>query len=481
MRTNFIIIFFFISIGFMSGQSKRALDSLYSEIKNSKADTSLVKLQIELSFQWRVFDMDSAILHADKAKELAENCAYEYGEARAVFAKGFAYYAYHMNNEALVQYEKALEMFEEQKRNKDIIKMCINMGVIYSANNNTKALEVYYRALKILEGTPEDKLMALTLGNIGTIHYYIYEYDKAIEFCSKALEIDKRLNNMPGVARNLGNMGTYYIDKGVRAMKSKDQNKEAKGLFAIAIKNLSEAYDLCEKNGDKNGMAMNMGNIASGFCELGDTLKALEYYNKAYKLDEELRNKLGMSRHLGNIGYMYLGQKKYDKAEDYLKRALILAQELNNFPLLCKWHVNLHSLYEETGKFELALKHFKQNEIYKDSLYSIENTKKNVETEMNFEFQKKENEAKEESARQAIIRNVFIGGFVVVLLMGILVLRSYRIKQKANKIVSQQKELLEVKNKEITDSIQYAKRIQNAHLPSTEYISKKLKELKKKT
>jgi len=64
-------------------------------------------------------------------------------------------------------------------------------------------------------------------------------------------------------------------------------------------------------------------------------------------------------------------------------------------------------------------------------------------------------------------------------IMAILIFRSYRIKQKANKLVSEQKELLEIKNKEITDSIKYAKRIQNAHMPSQEYILKKLKELKR--
>ena len=100
---------------------------------------------------------------------------------------------------------------------------------------------------------------------------------------------------------------------------------------------------------------------------------------------------------------------------------------------------------------------------------------------MNFEFEKKESVAKEEQAKQVIIRNAFIAGFALMLIMAIIVFRGYRNKQKANQAISEQKELVELKNKEITDSIHYAKRIQNAHLPSKEYISKKLNELKNKS
>ena len=44
--------------------------------------------------------------------------------------------------------------------------------------------------------------------------------------------------------------------------------------------------------------------------------------------------------------------------------------------------------------------------------------------------------------------------------------------------IEQQKNLVEQKNKEITDSIQYAKRIQNALLPSEKYVAKSIEKLK---
>ncbi|OFY90412.1 MAG: hypothetical protein A3K10_09755 [Bacteroidetes bacterium RIFCSPLOWO2_12_FULL_31_6] len=66
---------------------------------------------------------------------------------------------------------------------------------------------------------------------------------------------------------------------------------------------------------------------------------------------------------------------------------------------------------------------------------------------------------------------------IIVSALGILAYRSYRLKNKANIVISSQKEeiekqhhILEEKNKEITDSINYAKRIQDAILPPLKLV-----------
>ena len=68
---------------------------------------------------------------------------------------------------------------------------------------------------------------------------------------------------------------------------------------------------------------------------------------------------------------------------------------------------------------------------------------------------------------------------MLVLVLAIFIFRGYRQKQKANVLISEQKQLIEEKQKDIIDSINYAKRIQQSQLPTEKYINKNLKRMQK--
>ena len=75
-------------------------------------------------------------------------------------------------------------------------------------------------------------------------------------------------------------------------------------------------------------------------------------------------------------------------------------------------------------------------------------------------------------------------GLGIVILIAFLIFRGYRQKQKANIIITgqkneveAQKQLIEEKQKEILDSIRYAKRIQQALITNEIYIHKHIKRL----
>lgn len=65
-----------------------------------------------------------------------------------------------------------------------------------------------------------------------------------------------------------------------------------------------------------------------------------------------------------------------------------------------------------------------------------------------------------------------------MILPAFLIFRGYRQKQKANLEIKKQKELVEEKQKEILDSIHYARRIQNSLLPNEKYIQRKMEWLR---
>ena len=110
---------------------------------------------------------------------------------------------------------------------------------------------------------------------------------------------------------------------------------------------------------------------------------------------------------------------------------------------------------------------------------------------MQYEFDKKETQIKAEQEkkdailmaekkRQQVILYSVIGGLGIVLLFALFIYRSLMQIRKKNIEITEQKGVIEEKQKEILDSIRYAARIQRCILPTEKYISQNLARLKAK-
>ena len=84
----------------------------------------------------------------------------------------------------------------------------------------------------------------------------------------------------------------------------------------------------------------------------------------------------------------------------------------------------------------------------------------------------KDKQLKDKSLKeQRLVRTGLIIGLVAFLLLSSLLFNRYRYKQRANLLLEKQKEIIEQKSIQITDSIDYAKTIQEAILPDDEKLN----------
>jgi len=370
-------------------------------------------------------------------------------------------------------YFKALKIDEELVDKESLAPVLNNIGIVYmNQGNYPKALDYFFKGLKLDEELNNKIGMAYRFGNIGIVYLEQGDHSKALTFYFKALKMDEELGNKNGIARHLGNIGIVYKEQGVSA--------KALDYFFRALK-------IDEELKNKNGIARHLGNIGIVYKERGDLELALKYNSNALKADEEIGNKFGVTLHLGNIGSIYLSQKKYKLAYDHLYHALSLADSIGANDYLMTFYEYLSTLYEKStiplqdsigGKLLnmedmrlRALTYHKRSLSLKQIIFSEENKKQLVQKEMNFEFEKKEALAKAEQAKKDEVTHIIIysvsAGLLLVLLLAIFIFRGYKQNQKANKIIAE-------KNKDITDSITYAKRIQQAILPSIDSIKEKL-------
>jgi len=518
----FFLLFFLLS-SFLSAQQSK-IDSLFTELKKwqnktgYEADTSLYNIYYNLGKQFQNSNPDTAIYFFKQSITKAENIKDAIKQAESIRATGWCYFVKGDYNLAMQQYEFALKVLPENVNEKDKIRkqnvyaaILGNIGGVYrNQGNYAQALEYYFKALKINEEIGNKQGQAANLGNIGLVYSDQGNYAKALDYYFKALKINDEIGNKQGQAINLGNIGIVYLDQGdyakaleyyFKAQKIHEEigNKQGQAInlvnigivysaqcdYSKALDYFFKALKIHEEIGNKQSQAINLGNIGNVYSDQGDYSKALEYYFKALKIHKEIGNKQGQAIILGNIGSLYINQNKYKEAEEYLKKAIAIGEELHIIYHLEGFYNSLSELYSKTGRDKDALEAYKKHVMYKDSVNKQENKKALATKEMQYLFEKKQAEEKakhqleitkkeEENRRQRII--IFSTGILLVT-MGIFLWRINKQRQiitKQKQIVEEQKRLVDEKNKEIIDSIHYAKRIQQAILPDDDDEWKRL-------
>lgn len=469
-----IYILFVISNSFCFSQKSKT-DSLLSLIRKDKEDTNKVIHLNALARGLVQNNPDTAIILGNEALSLS------------------------MKISALPNPKLALD------GKKGMAASLNNLGVFATIKANyPKALDYYFKALKICEelmnrsDPAAENVKAKTgianlLGNIGIVYYEQKDYKKALTYYLKALKINEELKNKHGIALNLGNIGLIH---------SEENN------YAEALEYYFRALKINEELGKKTSIAIRLGNIGTVYKAQGQFNKALDYYHKALKIGEELGDKKGIASRLGNIGTLYIKTGQYRQAFSYLHRAFNITADLGAKDQMEAWYMQLSTLYEVStiplsdtiggrmlNKEQMRLKalfYFKKHVALRDTIFSEENKKQLIQKEMNFEFEKKEAATKAEQDKKDAIalqelkqkekqRNYFIAGFVLVALLALFILKGYRQKRNDNRIITEQKQIVDEKQKEIMDSIRYAKRIQTSLLPTEKYIERILNGKKTET
>ncbi|MES2286730.1 MAG: tetratricopeptide repeat protein [Bacteroidota bacterium] len=532
IRSFFILIICVISVPTAFAQN-RNIDSVLTLLNKDKADTNKVNHLSQLVTEYKLAgDFEKGLNYGTKALELSYKLNFKKGIARVSETIGNIYLLQADNSHALLYYRKALMINEELKNKKEIAICLRSIGGVYISQaefplalnyllkalkineeiknkeeivncysslgnvylyqgNYPKALDYYFKTLKIAEENGNKKKIASILGNIGIIYSQQGSYPQARENFLRALKIDEELKDKIGIARHLVNIGLTYSEQG--------NDPEALDFFFRGLK-------LNEELEDKNNVAAILINIGIVFNNKKEYSKASDYYFRALKMMEELGDKNRIAVCLANISELYTLTGKFKEAEQYLKRAIAIEDSIGGMNYLMQFEELLSDLYDTTGRHKEALIHYKKSIALKDSIFSQENKKELVRKEMNFEFDKKEaitkaeNEkqnaiAEEKNRMQKIVIWSVTGGFLLVLVFAGLIFRSLRITRKQKNIIElqknevsrqkdiadelrvtseKQKHIVEEKQKEIVDSITYARRIQRALLTSDEYIKTNL-------
>lgn len=439
---HLLSIFIFLSLLCFS-QNEIVVDSLKNQLKNSPEDTNKVNLLNKIGWEHRNSDLTKVMEYSQQAIELAGKLNYIRGKTNS------------FNNIG---------------------------NVYYIQGSYPQALKYYLKALETVELLNDQKGIANSLMGLGNIHYAQSNFELAIDYQMRSLKIREALNDMDGISSCYNNLGAIYVSM---------------GKYPLALECQLKALKIKEELGDKKAMSSSLGNIGNIYYELGEYQVALDYQQKALQIRKEMNNLKGMALSFMDIGSIYEKNGKYIEAIKSYQQAIETGNKVGFKIALKTAYAGLSNVYETLNNPHLALKYHKLYVAVKDSIYSVESAEDIAEMQAKFNFQKQEKEIellKKESQikelnqqtalnKQKIITYMVIGGLLLVLLMGYLLYTRYRIKQRAHELLEKQnqeiqlqKELIANKNKDITDSILYAKKIQEAILPIKEEIQRDFSE-----
>jgi len=434
------------------------VDSLKNLLKTEHNDTNKVITLNAISNNLSNTDAyDSSLKYANDALVLADKFKFERGRGDALSIMGNCHFLQGNYPDSYKNNQEALLIYQKIGNKNGVATSLMLIGNVYQHEGNyLKAIDYRLNALKIYEEIGNKKGVGRCLDNIGNAYTSEKNYQKALEYHLKGLRISEETGNKPGNALALINIGEVYYE----------QHNYSKSL-EYNLKGLTIAQEI--KN--KYIIAGTYENISNVYSAQGDYGKALEYTLKELEISKEIGDNREYSTALSHIGAIYTKQKKYNNAQVYLDSALLVSKKTDEKETIRNIYEYLSYLDSVQGNDKKSLEDYKNHIAYRDSLIN----QKTVQAEMNYDFDKKTDSAKAEQDKlnliaeqdkkqQVLIRNVYLGGFVLILLVLLLLYGRYKSKEKTAKLLEEQNRIINERNIELERLSIVAKETKNVIL-----------------
>ncbi len=377
-----------------------------------------------LAFEIRNSDTQRAISLCKQAQQLSAEINYADGNATALTNEGFCYVQitnYELGMEKLFE---ALPIFEESKNEKGIAQVHYNLCLIYfRLSDFNSGLDNIIKALAYFQKVNDKAEIARCYFQMGFLYNSLNDSTSAIEYFNQSIELSRENSNKAVEGASIMGLGQVYLN-----VKEYDKS----GVYLL------ESMAIREQIEDWRGYAAAL-NAYMTLCFETDRYKEAEEISiKGIKLTEELGDKMGVSRFMLDLGKIYFKQNKIKEAEQTILNALEIAEKINLRMAMGPAHSSLSEIYELKGDFENALKHYKIFHKVKEEMLNTTAAMKAKSIQLISKIENAQQEAEINRLKNVELKNAY--------------------------------NIIAKKNKDITDSLNYARRIQQAKLPKREEI-----------
>jgi len=400
------------------------------------------------------------------------------------------------NPERAIEYGKqAIEIAKKINRSRSLAQSMNNLGtVFYISGNYPEALHYYLGALELREQLKDSAAMGKSYNNIALVYYEQDDLEQSLVYHNRSLKIKLQTNDLKGISSSYGNIGNVYF-KYAKSSSGRAKDSLLTICLNYQVKTLDIQSQMLQKDPGNSNFLIgksatfnNLGNIysekANHSKKAADYQMALNYHQKALDLQQQTEDTRGISHSYINIAGIFEKTGHEKEAITFYNKALDIAVPINLKEEQKASYEGLSGVYEKQRDFEKSLHYYKKFDAIKDSILNVAKAEQITEMQGKYDADKKNREIEllqkdkalreSELSQQKTVRNSFIVGFALVITLILILYNRYRIKTQSAEELTYKNLIIEAKQKEILDSIHYAKRIQQSLLPSDKYIERVL-------
>lgn len=437
----------------------------------AQADTVSVQLKIDEARSLFSENPKKSLSTAFQANKLANASENQRLIAFSLNTIGSAYNYVGNNDSAIYYHQQALAIQESIHDDLGTGRSLTNIGIAYTSNGlNDKAIKCFLDAEQKFIKVKFDIGLSKLYNSMGSLFYSINDFNNSIIYYKKGIAISKKLDDVVLNYSLKINLANVY--------GSINMPNEALALY-------KESYFAIKADSNYSDLVVVCNNICHEYLELQNYTLAKHYSNEALTLikNYDIENYLKTTA-FSNQGEILAKEGRFAESVVFVDSALSMLKYSPDFNKEIGLKYQLGKMLYKSGNYQRSYEVLMDALNLKDTLYNKNLKEKLSEINTIHEVEKKESQIQllsDAQRKQKTINYLLIGVACISFVAIIILITSYRRKKKDNDIIQLQKneviiksKLVEEKQKEILDSINYAKRIQYALLASDKLLQENL-------
>ncbi|HPN59604.1 MAG TPA: tetratricopeptide repeat protein [Chitinophagaceae bacterium] len=401
------------------GQGTPKTDSLLKALAVAKKDTSKILLLYAIAEQYENSEPDKARKYIKQGGELSREINYQPGIMKSYRMLSYVY-SFQSKFDSVIYYNRlVLDIARSRNDSFNIGVSFFNIGIGFRFMSELDSAVVYtLQGAKLLEGKGYSNIESSINDGLQTLYMTLGQYEKAISYGNKAVELARKLEDQSALANSLSNLGLSYSET--------NRVSEAKKIYL-------EALQIAESTNNKSIQAVVLNNLSDIAIKENQFDRLKTYAERSIALAGEMEDEGTLISGKLSLAAYLLSRQEYVAAQEQALAALALSEKQNLLEGKTTSLGMLSAIAFSRQDYKKGFEYYYQKMDFEGKVFNQSLQQKEAALRIRYETEKKDTQIllqRTELQRKTVFNYLLIGGAAALLLITLLSYRTYRQKQK---------------------------------------------------